>query len=140
MKKLTIKDAIYWSDQAWGKQHQFLLARGGINYFSGPTEKSPTTAIPVCDEATGASASTESKEVEEWKILMPFLINRALVQIVKIGSIQPNGLHRINLQAYTAFETVLTWPEAQGDTNPAHLLLVQKWRNCAAVKSIQPLN
>ena len=42
-------------------------------------------------------------------------------------------------QAYSAFETALTWLEAQGDSDPAHLLLVQKWRNCAVVKHTQTL-
>ena len=38
-----------------------------------------------------------------------------------------------------AFETALTWLEAQGDTDPAHLLLVQKWRTYAAVKCTKTL-
>ena len=52
------------------------------------------TRLLQCDEATAASASTERNEVEDLDTL---LMNRTLVQIVKIGSIQLNGLHRINL-------------------------------------------
>ena len=34
-------------------------------------------------------------------------------------------------QAYSAFETALTWLEEQDNTDSAHLLLVQKWRICS---------
>ena len=33
------------------------------------------------------------------------------------------------------FETALTWIGAQGDTDPAYLLLVQKWRNLCSCET-----
>ena len=40
---------------------------------------------------------------------------------------------RTHAQAYDAFECALEWLEAQGDTDPVHLMLVKKWRDQAAV-------
>ena len=37
-------------------------------------------------------------------------------------------------QAFNAFETSLRWLEAQPNIDPFHLLLVRKWRDCAAQK------
>ena len=37
-------------------------------------------------------------------------------------------------KAYEAFGTALEWLEAQGDVDIAHLLLVKKWKDIAAIK------
>ena len=37
-------------------------------------------------------------------------------------------------KTYEAFGTALEWLEAQGDVDIAHLLLVKKWKDIAAIK------
>ena len=40
-------------------------------------------------------------------------------------------------QACAAFECALEWLESQGDTDPAHLMLVKNWRDLAAQHRVQ---
>ena len=61
------------------------------------------------------------------------------VKFVEESNEEPAISKVSHAQTYSAFETSLTWIEAQGDTDPAHLLLVQKWRNYAAMKHTQTL-
>ncbi len=42
-------------------------------------------------------------------------------------------------QTYEALDTTMKWLESQDDTDPTHLLLVQKWRDKAAVKRTEAL-
>ena len=41
--------------------------------------------------------------------------------------------------AFEAFDTALHWLESLGNTDPAHLLLVQTWRDLAACKTSETL-
>ncbi len=57
------------------------------------------------------------------------------------NQVMKNQLNKLYLpsQAYEALDSTMKWLESQDDTDPAHLLLVQKWRDMAAIKRTETL-
>ncbi len=183
VKRLTIKDAVFWSAEAWDEAAVTSLSNGWNKLLidnSGSSLASTTLTLedPSSSLVTATatpSNSAQATEVEDFDTLFSELgfnaasqdwlhldewlaLNKSDpgYQLLGDEEIVATALEEDDqfeedpyedstvaevspAQAYNAFETALTWLEAQGDVAPEHLLLVWKWRNCAAVKRTQSL-
>ena len=182
LKRLTIKQAVYWSAQAWEETNEITLNRGWNKLLlpdhtgSAPesNSNSSTTASAETSESFATITPTPDRDnLEDFDALFQDLgymsgnqdwltpaewlaqdISDPSFQLLSddeiIASInQENSEHAedesdesittavTHAQAYTAFETALEWLQSQGDTYPAHLLLVQKWKNSVAMKRME---
>ena len=161
LRKVTMKDVVYWISAAWDEASNDSLRKAWRNLL-------PETRA---SEASGTSSSSEEqcseeliydevemvvslgcdfqRDVAEW---IDSDTNNAGYQIMeedeivayvreKDGSLSGNSEEEdiaddlyptvTPLEAFNALDTSLQWLESQG-TDPDHLLLVKKWHDTAA--------
>ena len=163
VKRITIKDAVYWSAQSWDEATPESLAMGW-NKLLPISDFSLDHKIPYPHPIVKKGSFTDlfrelgSSESEENYLLPQDWIDEnddrgyqilADDEIVsEVLNLQPEVDKNVNTctvpescvspaQACEALETVLEWLESQGDVELEHLLLVKKWRNKVAEKRAQ---
>lgn len=175
LKKLTIKEAVYWSAHAWEETKQVTLNRawnklllpshtssvatttGGANEEPAPTSEATDVSDDLEDFDSLFQDLGFTNDNPDWLTPAEWLAqdtsdpgyqllsdDEIVAMVVNEGgesedesSEEPTTTCVTHAQAYSALETALTWLESQTDTDPAHLLLVRRWRNSAAMKRTQ---
>ena len=163
VKQLNIKDADFWSTQAWDEVSSETLSRGWNKLLQTSVSSSMASSPSTSEDGTefveliGSLGLHEGDDhwqnPEEWlredssdpgyQLLedeeIVASINGTEIEDQDSESdkeVQPQVSHT---QAFQAFEVALQWLESQGTTDPAHLQLVKQWRDQAASKRITSL-
>ena len=163
VKKLTIKDAVYWSAQAWEEATCFAWEEATCFSLSKPWNKlipsGPQTTPDDTNEEEGAEMGEifhqlGSEEGSNWQSPSEWLAEDSedsVYQLMTDDEIvaqvsgepdlsgneskdEPDNCPTVsNASAYKAFGIALQWLECQG-TDPAHLMLVKNWMTTAGRK------
>ena len=154
VKKLTIKDAVYWSAQAWEEVTSLSLSRAW-NKLIPPDPLTPDESNEDAGaEIEGMFQQLGSEEGNSWQSPSEWMSedsgdpgyqlltdNEIVAQVSGEADLsasesedeQDPGPTVSHAQAHEAFGIALQWLEAKG-TDPAHLLLVQNWMTVAGRK------
>ena len=158
IKQLTIKDAVYWSAQAWEETTSSTLMKAWNRLIPCPStvtaeDEAPSnvTFVQLFDDLGYDKADQNWQSPDNW---LAEDSNDPGYQLMTDSEIVADILGKPNNQdsdlssddemnsqpfvtgaeACNAFETALRWLEAQEGTDPFHLLLVKRWRDTAAQK------
>ena len=164
VRRLTIKDAVYWSSQAWEEANPMSLMKAWNKLIpSNPTMHTTSDVNESLSsgdfhglfQELGYSEDNPSwQDPQEWlnedstdpgyqlmtdaEIVADVTGERDNTDPESDDEMEPQ--HSVShAQAFDAFEIALRWLEGQSDTDPFHLLLVRKWRDTAAQKRTQTL-
>ena len=159
LKQLTIKDAVYWSAQAWEKIASESLCKSWNKLLSPIATSSEADTVNTSNESAdfmelfkdlGYEEGNEDRQnpnnwLAEDTDDPGYQILSDSEKVAEVNgesgdlpsddegvdeSTEPTVSHA---KAYEAFGTALKWLEAQDDVDTAHLL-VKKWRDIDAVK------
>ena len=166
LKQLSIRDAVYWSAQAWDDASPLSLAKSWKKLLPSPHSYVQEVSSHPHTSVSGSSNEPLDEHFESlfhdlgyneqsWQSPTEWLAEDASdpgYQLMSDEEIVATamGAHDEEVSEYeeespvthadacTAFDTALKYLESQ-NTDPAHLLLVKKWRDTAARKRIDSL-
>ena len=169
VKELTNKDAVFWAAQAWEEINQETLMNGWNKLLQKPDfppSESPsenpvlsvhdTTEVGELFDSLGRSEGDDSWQspdnwlnedssesghqlLEDDEIVASINNTDAANNSDSESSDGEPSEQVTHSQAFEAFDIALKWLESLGNTDPAHLLMVRKWRDLAAVKRTDSL-
>ncbi len=168
MKELTIKDAVFWAAQAWDEITPETLMNGWNKLLLRPDLPSPesplenpissvndTAEIGELFDSLGHSEGDDTwQSPEDWlnedrsdhghellddEGIVASVNSEDTTNSDEESSDDEPSEQVSHDQAFQAFDIGLKWLESIGNTDPAHLLLVQKWRDLAAIKRTESL-
>ena len=154
LKKVTLKDVVYWISAAWNEASNDSLSKAWKHLLpesdTPETSEDSTPSNEVCSDMVDMAAPLGPDVQEAFAEWFDSDSSDAGHQIIEDDEIVADVLAQGNSdneseeeeamedcrsvtphEAFNALETSLLWLESQ-NTDPAHLLLVKKWRDTAA--------